>query len=64
MNQEVASPCIKICVIDECSGLCVGCLRTLDEIATWGTLQNAGKREILLKLEARRAEARQAINSR
>ena len=64
MNEDVASPCIKICVIDECSGLCVGCLRTLDEIATWGTLQADAKREILCRLKTRRAEARRAIDSR
>ena len=29
------SPCIGICRIDESSGLCVGCARTSEEVATW-----------------------------
>jgi predicted Fe-S protein YdhL (DUF1289 family) len=42
----VASPCISVCRIDEASGLCVGCLRTLDEIAAWSTLDDAQKRAV------------------
>ncbi|ETX29567.1 DUF1289 domain-containing protein, partial [Roseivivax isoporae] len=33
MSDDVASPCIKVCVIDPRARLCTGCLRTLDEIA-------------------------------
>jgi predicted Fe-S protein YdhL (DUF1289 family) len=36
------------------SGLCEGCLRTLDEIAAWGTLGEAGRRDILARVAARR----------
>ena len=50
----VASPCIDICRMDPRSGLCEGCLRTLDEIAAWGTLSDAGKRAIWQRLELRR----------
>ena len=32
--SDIASPCINVCQMQE--GLCVGCLRTLDEIARWG----------------------------
>ena len=32
----IASPCIDVCKIDEASGLCLGCWRTLAEIAAWG----------------------------
>ena len=34
---EVASPCIQICIIEPSDGLCVGCARTLDEIAGWSS---------------------------
>jgi predicted Fe-S protein YdhL (DUF1289 family) len=44
--SPVASPCISVCRIDEASGLCVGCLRTLDEIAAWSTLDDAQKRAV------------------
>jgi predicted Fe-S protein YdhL (DUF1289 family) len=32
----VSSPCIKVCVIDGATDLCLGCGRTLPEIASWG----------------------------
>ncbi len=37
-------------------GYCRGCLRTINEIAEWGRLNDAGKREILERLARRRAE--------
>ncbi|MGB7542097.1 MAG: DUF1289 domain-containing protein [Burkholderiales bacterium] len=37
------------------SGLCEGCLRTLDEIAAWSALTDAQKRDVLAQLPARRA---------
>jgi uncharacterized protein len=34
IDVAVASPCIDICRLDA-KGVCVGCRRTLDEIAEW-----------------------------
>ncbi len=48
----VASPCINICRLDA-QGLCVGCRRTLSEIAEWSAASDARRREILSALEAR-----------
>lgn len=42
-NAEVSSPCVGICQMDEAGQLCTGCLRTLDEIGTWRTLDMPGK---------------------
>ncbi|HWE45112.1 MAG TPA: DUF1289 domain-containing protein [Caulobacteraceae bacterium] len=50
----IASPCIRICIVDGASGLCVGCLRTLPEIAGWGSFTNAERAEIMDALPARR----------
>ena len=54
-GDAVASPCIQVCRMDERSGLCEGCLRTLDEIAAWGALSDALRREVLTLVAARRA---------
>jgi uncharacterized protein len=51
----VASPCISVCEMLPASGLCAGCFRTLDEIAAWSVLDEAGKRAVLAALPARRA---------
>lgn len=48
------SPCIKVCLMDPASGLCIGCLRTLDEIASWSSYTNAERRAIMEALPQRR----------
>jgi predicted Fe-S protein YdhL (DUF1289 family) len=52
--EDPPSPCIKVCAYDEETGLCRGCLRTLDEIAAWGSLGNDEKIKILERIEVRR----------
>jgi predicted Fe-S protein YdhL (DUF1289 family) len=49
----VASPCTKVCTIDAASGLCIGCGRTLDEIARWLSLPEAERKRIIDELPAR-----------
>lgn len=51
--QNLPSPCISVCRMEPSTGLCKGCLRTLDEIAAWSTLDDAGKRSIWARIEAR-----------
>lgn len=48
------SPCINICVMHPRAGICAGCLRTLDEIASWGSLSDAQRRMIMAELPARK----------
>lgn len=48
------SPCIQVCAMDEASGLCRGCLRTLDEIARWGTMTDAEREAVMRALEERK----------
>mgnify|MGYP001373350429 CR=1 FL=1 len=55
---NVPSPCVSVCRMDAVSGLCEGCLRTLDEIACWSTLLDAGKRAVWT-LISQRVAARQ-----
>ena len=49
------SPCRNICRMDEPSGYCVGCGRTLDEIALWSVLDDDDKRAVWALLPARMA---------
>ena len=51
----VASPCVNVCSIDARTGWCEGCLRTIDEIAAWGTMDDDDKRAVWQRLEQRRA---------
>ena len=52
----VPSPCISVCKMDEDSGLCLGCLRTLDEIRLWGNADARFKRQIWVGIERRLAQ--------
>lgn len=52
-NGTLPSPCISVCRMDALSGLCEGCLRTLDEIAAWGVMDNRGKRAVWALIEQR-----------
>jgi predicted Fe-S protein YdhL (DUF1289 family) len=49
----IQSPCIKICTLDARSGLCLGCGRTIDEIARWGGMSEAERARIMAELPAR-----------
>ena len=53
-SDEVASPCISVCEMDSASGYCIGCLRTIDEIAAWSVLDAEAKRVVLAALPSRR----------
>ncbi len=46
-GTEVTSPCISVCAMDDKSGLCLGCYRTLEEIQGWWDLDNAAKQQIV-----------------
>ena len=50
------SPCIKICVLDEEDRYCLGCKRTLGEIARWGEMNDAERAAVLAQLPARRSD--------
>lgn len=52
--HAVPSPCINVCRMDPATGWCVGCRRTLDEIAAWGTLDDDARRAIWHALAQRR----------
>jgi len=54
-EAEVPSPCISVCVIDQPTGLCAGCYRTLTEIAGWIDLSAAERRAVVANLALRRA---------
>lgn len=47
------TPCIKVCVIEHATGLCVGCRRTRDEIARWIELGAMARRRIMAELPFR-----------
>jgi predicted Fe-S protein YdhL (DUF1289 family) len=43
----ILTPCVKVCVVDGESGLCLGCFRTLPEIARWASLDDATRASVM-----------------
>jgi predicted Fe-S protein YdhL (DUF1289 family) len=54
----IKTPCIKVCVVDGESGLCMGCYRQLHEVAQWARLTDAEREAILAELPSRKSRIR------
>ncbi len=54
------SPCVDICTLDVGTALCLGCGRTIDEIAAWGSMSAAERKRVINELPARVAAAQPA----
>lgn len=52
--MDTASPCISVCRMDYATGWCIGCSRTLEEIASWRDLDETAKARVLTALPMRR----------
>ena len=57
MTKEppVPSPCINVCTIDEDTGYCRGCFRSLEEVTRWTRLTNEQKQKVVDALPERKA---------
>lgn len=47
------SPCIGICRIDDHRACCIGCRRTIEEIAGWREFTDAQRRAVWQRLTQR-----------
>ena len=54
----IKTPCVKVCVVDGESGLCLGCFRQLSEVAGWARLTDDERDAIMADLPDRRARIR------
>jgi predicted Fe-S protein YdhL (DUF1289 family) len=57
-RPAIATPCIKVCVIDGETGLCMGCYRQLTEVAAWQKLSNEDRARIMTELPTRKVRIR------
>ena len=54
-RQDVESPCVRDCRVDQGHGYCTGCWRTLREISDWHRYGPEQKNALLAQIESRRA---------
>jgi len=52
----IESPCTKVCTLDASTGLCLGCGRTIEEIARWSAMSEAERARVLTELPGRRQQ--------
>ena len=55
MSKE--TPCIAVCMIDPKTSLCLGCGRTLPEIARWSRMDSRERQAVMAQLGSRMADA-------
>ena len=56
--RAIRTPCVKVCVVDGESGLCMGCYRRLSEVAAWARLSDDERAAIMSELPDRRSRIR------
>jgi len=54
-DTTVASPCTGVCTLDSQS-ICVGCLRSQDEIRDWMIMSREEKLETIQRVQQRQAD--------
>lgn len=55
-QQEIQSPCIGVCSMDDTTGYCHGCYRTIDEIKAWWDLSQDDQQNLLTALDERQMQ--------
>ena len=57
-RAEAESPCVRLCVVDPGTGLCLGCFRSVGEIAAWSGMTAEARRAVMADLPGRATRAR------
>ncbi len=52
-RAEIDSPCVKLCAVHPVEKICVGCFRTVEEIANWSLMSPEQRRRIMAELRGR-----------
>jgi predicted Fe-S protein YdhL (DUF1289 family) len=63
-RDEVRSPCVKLCTVHPVERLCIGCLRTIEEITAWGRMAPEMREAVMADLPARAPRLRQRRGGR
>ena len=63
-RTEVDSPCVKLCTVHPVERICIGCLRTIDEITAWSKMAPETRTRIMAELPARAPLLRQRRGGR
>jgi len=54
-RQRLVSPCAGVCILHTETKLCLGCYRTITEIAHWQDMSAEDQHQVMAKLKERKA---------
>ncbi|MEO0356788.1 MAG: DUF1289 domain-containing protein [Pseudomonadota bacterium] len=63
-REEVESPCQKLCSIHPVERICVGCLRSMEEIGMWSRMSPQERRAVMDDLPSRAPRLRKRRGGR
>lgn len=55
--QDIQSPCIGVCTLNEATGFCQGCYRTIEEIREWWNMSDEERAKVMRELDQRMANS-------
>lgn len=51
--EDIVSPCIGVCAINDANGFCHGCYRTVEEIREWWNMTDEDREKVMGALDQR-----------
>jgi len=51
--EDIVSPCIGVCAINDGNGFCQGCYRTVEEIREWWNMTDEEREKVMGALDQR-----------
>jgi predicted Fe-S protein YdhL (DUF1289 family) len=51
--EDIVSPCIGVCAINDSNGFCQGCYRTVEEIREWWNMTDEEREKVMGSLDQR-----------
>jgi len=58
----IETPCTRVCTLDPATGLCLGCGRSVAEIARWTQMSDAERTRLMSELDRRRQTQPPSVN--
>lgn len=52
-RDTIDSPCVKLCTVHPVERICIGCLRSIEEITAWGRMTPDTRSAIMAELPSR-----------
>jgi predicted Fe-S protein YdhL (DUF1289 family) len=51
--EDIVSPCIGVCAMNDSNGFCQGCYRTVEEIREWWNMTDQEREKVMGTLDQR-----------